>query len=484
MKKHAFLFCFLLMIICGLVAGKPSETTSPTGVDGWWSGVPGFVSGELQVVRFTFNFKSDGDILTGAVKSGPTQPLIPIRDGKIEGDQITFWTEIDIGENKLRVDYKGDVKDYDTVLTCSTTITDPQGNSKENPMASFALLARFGTGNETIKEIEEIIKKKVADEKKAMPAPPVPADGPLAKPVDPIDAIIEAFRTHDVVALSEGPGHRNIPGHKFRLALIQDPRFPETVNDIVVECGNALYQKIMDHYIDGEEVPYDELSQVWMKTTQTHGVWNTPIYYEFFKAVRNLNKTLPTERRIRVLLGDPPVDRENQTDEEYNQLEMQRDSYPAGVIEREVIGKSRHALVIYGGGHFLRKNMYWALSDKKAAEKDYADSKEENIVTLLENKGIKVFSIWGSVNDYAQLIQPDVSTWKVPGFVYLKDNRIGMSPFGIFNPRMKRIMAYVDSEGKTHRENVGIDPIRSGLMQEQFDALMTYGPASSITYSK
>jgi len=108
-EKLSFLFCFLLMIICGLVSGKQNETTSPTGVDGWWSGVPGYVSGELQVASFTFNFKSDGNILTGAGNTGPTQPMIPIRDGKIEGDQITFWTEIDIGENKLRVNYKGDV---------------------------------------------------------------------------------------------------------------------------------------------------------------------------------------------------------------------------------------------------------------------------------------------------------------------------------------------------------------------------------------
>src|SRR2546422_845996 len=59
-----------------------------------------------------------------------------------------------------------------------------------------------------------------------------------AVPLDPIDAIFDAFRTHPIVALDEGP-HTNEPGATFRLRLLHDPRFPSVVNDIVVECGNA-----------------------------------------------------------------------------------------------------------------------------------------------------------------------------------------------------------------------------------------------------
>lgn len=59
-----------------------------------------------------------------------------------------------------------------------------------------------------------------------------------AVPVDPIEAIVAAFRLHSVVALGEG-NHGNEQGHAFRLSLIRDPRFAQTVNDIVVKCGNA-----------------------------------------------------------------------------------------------------------------------------------------------------------------------------------------------------------------------------------------------------
>jgi len=476
MKKFAILSCILLIMSCAHVSDKPAETTPSYNADGWWTG-------EFQGVNVLFNFKSDGDVLTGAAYDVPGLPVVHIKGGKKDGDQISFWADPDIGQNKLRVDYKGDVKDYDIMFHYTTTVTDPQGNSQKSPMPMPLVVKRIGTGDETYDQIKEILRKKLEDEKMVRPVPSVPVDAPQAKPADPIDNILNAFKTYDVVALSEGSNHRCIPGHEFRLALLHDPRFPEMVNDIVVECGNALYQAIMDRYTSGEEVPYDELSQVWMKTTQTHGIWNTPIYYELFKAVRELNKTLPKDHQIRVLLGDPPVDRENQTDEEYMELAMQRDSYPAGVIEREVIAKSRHALVIYGGMHFLRKNVYFAISDKKAAEKRYGDSQMKTIVALLESKGIKVFSIWGSANDFAQSIQPDVSSWEIPSFVYLKDNMIGLSPFTTFYPH-KVFLGYEDSEGKLRRENVGADPMRSGLMQDQFDALMTYGPTSSITFSK
>ena len=43
-----------------------------------------------------------------------------------------------------------------------------------------------------------------------------------ATPLEPIAAIIDAFRTHDIVALGEGR-HNNEQGYALRLALIRDP---------------------------------------------------------------------------------------------------------------------------------------------------------------------------------------------------------------------------------------------------------------------
>jgi hypothetical protein len=114
----------------------------------------------------------------------------------------------------------------------------------------------------------------------------------LAVPLEPIAAILDAFRTHDVVALAEG-GHGNEQAYTFRLALIRDTRFSAVVNDIVVECGNALYQDVIDRFVRGDEVPNDVLLDVWQNTTGATEACEAPIYEEFYRAVRAVNSTLP-----------------------------------------------------------------------------------------------------------------------------------------------------------------------------------------------
>jgi Haem-binding uptake, Tiki superfamily, ChaN len=127
-----------------------------------------------------------------------------------------------------------------------------------------------------------------------------------AVPVEPIGAILDAFRSHSIVALGED--HGNEQGHAFRLSLIRDPRFAANVNDIVVEFGNARYQDLMDRFVRGDNVSEEALRHVWQDTTQISGVWDRPIYEAFFRAVCAVNASRPRESQLRVLLGDLPVD--------------------------------------------------------------------------------------------------------------------------------------------------------------------------------
>src|SRR5205823_2314544 len=167
----------------------------------------------------------------------------------------------------------------------------------------------------------------------------------------------------------------------FRLSLIRDPRFAATVNDIVVEFGNAHYQDLMDRFVNGEDVPENSLCRVWQNTTQPDTIWDVPIYEEFFRAVRSINASLPKERRLRVLLGDPPIDWDViHSSKDYGRSD--RDGYPAELIRKEVLAKGRRALLLYGDLHFIRKN------PRGAGEPAYS------IVTLLEKTNdLKVFTI-------------------------------------------------------------------------------------------
>jgi hypothetical protein len=270
-----------------------------------------------------------------------------------------------------------------------------------------------------------------------------------AVPREPIGAIIDAFKTHALVALGEG-SHGNEQGHRFRLSLIRDPRFAATVNDIVVESGTARYQDVMDRFVGGESVPEDTLQRAWHDTTQPTAIWDLPIYEEFFRAVREVNASLPRERRLRVLLGDPAVDWDNIGSlADLNKSAGTRDLHAADVIRREVLAKNRRALLIYGDDHFVKKSRGLA-----------GDERPTNIVGDLERTGPRVYVIHTETRLDLKAVQPDVATWPKPSFAALQGTQLGAAIYEP-NPRLK-----------------------DRATEELFDAVLYLGPPSEITMAQ
>ena len=72
--------------------------------------------------------------------------------------------------------------------------------------------------------------------------------------------------------------------------------------------------------------------------------------------MRTVNASLPRERQLRVLLGDPPVDWDKilQGADDVGRWARDRDRHAVEVIRREVVTKQRRALVVYGDGHLFR----------------------------------------------------------------------------------------------------------------------------------
>ena len=52
----------------------------------------------------------------------------------------------------------------------------------------------------------------------------------------------------------------------FLRRLVADPRFADTVNDVVLEIGNARYQSLVDDYVNSA-VDEDALAEAWLNTT-------------------------------------------------------------------------------------------------------------------------------------------------------------------------------------------------------------------------
>jgi hypothetical protein len=74
-----------------------------------------------------------------------------------------------------------------------------------------------------------------------------------------------------------------------------------------------------------------------------------------FTTLRAINANLPAEERIRVLLGDPPIDWSAITNKgDVIPVQMQRKSHFAGVVINEVLDRGLKGLVITGAPHLDR----------------------------------------------------------------------------------------------------------------------------------
>lgn len=101
-----------------------------------------------------------------------------------------------------------------------------------------------------------------------------------------------------------GEWHGQAAEHRFFTEILADPSVRATLDAVVVEWGAAPEQDIVDRFVDGDDVPDADLRKVWTTTTQQSGVWDSPIYRQFFESVRDLNAA-DKAHPLRVILGDP-----------------------------------------------------------------------------------------------------------------------------------------------------------------------------------
>lgn len=172
-----------------------------------------------------------------------------------------------------------------------------------------------------------------------------------ATPKPAIPGILTLFETFEVVAMPAAHGEKD--SDDLILSLIRDPRFPASVNDIVVECGNMRYQSVLDRYIAGENVPFTEVQHVWRDTTVQQMCGTSGFYEQLFPLIRSLNRTLPVSSRFRVVAADPPIDWNKIRSYDDLRPFFDRDANIASVMEAEVLSKHRKALMLFGTAHLI-----------------------------------------------------------------------------------------------------------------------------------
>jgi len=102
MQRRFFLACAVLMTVMA-VAALAADIT------GNWTG-----SSDQFTLKFVF--KQNGETLTGNVV-GPQGDPLPITDGKVQGDKLSFTVKVDMGGNSMKITHEGTIKGDEISLT-------------------------------------------------------------------------------------------------------------------------------------------------------------------------------------------------------------------------------------------------------------------------------------------------------------------------------------------------------------------------------
>ena len=234
-------------------------------------------------------------------------------------------------------------------------------------------------------------------------------------PLPAVPATLALFDKYEVVGLPQGHGMQDLDD--FIFSLIRNPAFSEKVNDIEFECGNALYQPILDRYIAGEDVSFTEVQKVWRKMSQPSCA-ASGFVEELFPLVRALNQKLPAARRLRVLAGDSPVDWDQIKSMDDIIRLVHRDESIASVMEKEVLSKNRKALMLFGTYHL----MHGTGSAVAMYEKNYPGV--TFIVSTLGFYDTKV----------AKLTDSKFASWPIPALAHAKGTWLGALQVSEFLP--------------------------------------------------
>lgn len=168
-------------------------------------------------------------------------------------------------------------------------------------------------------------------------------------PVPAIQSIYAAYSKYQVVAMEAGHGNQNMD--QFIYSLLIDNHFPGRIQDIVVECGNSLYQPLLDRYIAGGKVNASDIQRVWRNTSQPMCAVSS-FYEQLFPLIRRLNQRLAPSKRVRVIAGDVPINWDRvRTRDDLMQAPQDRDENIATIMEKEVLSKHRKALMLFGIDH-------------------------------------------------------------------------------------------------------------------------------------
>jgi len=169
------------------------------------------------------------------------------------------------------------------------------------------------------------------------------------------DALAAKFDDHQFVFI--GSTHGDLKIEQFLMCLVSRPAFEQRVTDIVTEWAGSGQQRMLDRYLLMlEEIPTQDLIPIWLDT-DAPTMWTTlPQVQQFLDTLREVNKTLPAAKRIRLVGGNQGVDWSKvRVTEDLAPYPYKTNLMPHLLVDHLAKENGNKTLVVYGDGHIRYK---------------------------------------------------------------------------------------------------------------------------------
>lgn len=245
--------------------------------------------------------------------------------------------------------------------------------------------------------------------------------------------------------------------------MLKHPATPERFNQVVIEAGNSLYQEVIDRYVvKGEDVPRYLVQRAWRDTTQLLS-WDAPIYAQLYETLREVNRGLLPEKRLRLVLADPPILWPRvRNREDYLPWLEQRDQFLAQKLE-QAVRANKTSLVLYGSAHTLR-----LVDQRPNAFTQLEQQFPGSTFVVLPHVGFG----FGFDQSQNEIYEPLVNSWPTKSLALLRETTLGAVPADLVVP------------SAMFGPGAPSNPYRGHALEELADAYLFLGPRARLTKSR
>jgi hypothetical protein len=169
------------------------------------------------------------------------------------------------------------------------------------------------------------------------------------------DALAKRFDDHQFIFI--GSTHGDLKIEEFLMCLVSRPAFTRRATDIVAEWASFGHQGLIDRYIlNLDAIHVDNLAPIWFDT-DTPTLWTTlPQVHEFVDTLREVNRTLPAMKRIRLVSGNEGIDWSKvRAAEDLAPYPYKTNLVPHLIVEHLAKSPGNRTLVVYGDCHIHYK---------------------------------------------------------------------------------------------------------------------------------